>query len=60
MSEIPFFNRALLKLQFAARLKRIIDQADLAVTVTRLLMFAAMAGLFARAGRLDADSIGCF
>lgn len=47
MSEIPFFNRALLKLQIATRLKRALDQADLAVTVTRLLMFAGMAGLFA-------------
>ncbi|MBC7932427.1 MAG: type II secretion system F family protein [Rubrivivax sp.] len=45
MSEIPLVNRALLELQFAARLKRLIDQADLHITVTRLLMFSAMAGI---------------
>jgi tight adherence protein B len=47
MSEIPFFNRALLELRFAARLKRVLDQADLHITVTRLLMFALMAGILA-------------
>jgi tight adherence protein B len=45
MSEIPLINRALLELRFATRLKRIIDQADLHITVTRLLMFSAMAGI---------------
>ena len=47
MSEIPSINRALLELQIATRLKRLLDQADLQITVTRLLMFSAMAGLFA-------------
>jgi tight adherence protein B len=45
MSEIPFVNRALAQLQFAVNLKRLIEQADLNITVTRLLMFAAMAGI---------------
>jgi tight adherence protein B len=45
LSEIPLLNRALLQIQFAARLKRVIDQADLNITVTRLLMFSAMAGI---------------
>ena len=47
MSEIPLFNRALMRMQVAASLRRMIDQADLQITVTRLLMFAAMAGLLA-------------
>jgi tight adherence protein B len=45
MSEIPLLNRVMLELQFAARLKRVIDQADLHITVTRLIMFSAMAGI---------------
>ena len=47
MSEIPSINRALLELQIATRLKRLLDQADLQITVTRLLMFSLMAGIFA-------------
>jgi len=47
MSEIPFLNRAMVKLQVAARLKRMLDQADLHITVTRLVMLALMAGLLA-------------
>ena len=45
MSEIPFINRAMLPLGFASRLKRIIEQADLNITVTRLLMFSLLAGI---------------
>src|SRR5919205_912309 len=45
MSEIPLLNRALLEIQLATRLRRVIDQADLNITVTRLLMFSAMAGI---------------
>ncbi|MDQ3918019.1 MAG: type II secretion system F family protein [Acidobacteriota bacterium] len=45
LSEIPTLNRALLQMQFATRLRRVIDQADLNITVTRLLMFSAMAGI---------------
>ncbi|MCA1630715.1 MAG: type II secretion system F family protein [Acidobacteria bacterium] len=47
MSEIPAMNRALMHVPIATRLKRMLDQADLQITVTRLLMFSAMAGLLA-------------
>lgn len=47
MSEIPWMNRVLVKAQAAMRLKRILDQADLQITVTRLLMFSMMAGILA-------------
>ncbi|HKC64798.1 MAG TPA: type II secretion system F family protein [Pyrinomonadaceae bacterium] len=47
MSEIPALNRALLQLQIATRLKRVLDQADLEITITRLFMFSLMAGLLA-------------
>ena len=47
MSEIPALNRYLLRLQAATSLKRMLDQADLHITVTRLLMFSVMAGILA-------------
>jgi len=47
MSEIPVLNRLFIKVQVATRLKRLLDQADLHITVTRLLMFSAMAGILA-------------
>jgi len=47
MSEIPWMNRALLQLQVATRLKKVLDQADIEITVTRLTMFSLMAGLLA-------------
>src|ERR1044072_445114 len=47
MSEIPWMNRTLVKLQAATRFKRLLDQADLQITVTRLLMFSVMAGMLA-------------
>ena len=47
MSEIPLMNRALMRVAIATRLKRMLDQADLQITVTRLLMFSLMAGLLA-------------
>jgi tight adherence protein B len=47
MSEIPALNRALLQFQVATRLKRVLDQADLEITVTRLMMFSLMAGILA-------------
>ncbi|HEV2707927.1 MAG TPA: type II secretion system F family protein [Pyrinomonadaceae bacterium] len=47
MSEIPALNRVLVRVQTATRLKRMIDQADLQITVTRLVMFSAMAGILA-------------
>jgi len=47
MSEIPWINRTLVELQSAAQLKRMLDQADLHITVTRLMMFSLMAGMLA-------------
>jgi tight adherence protein B len=47
MSEIPAVNRALLNVPVAARLKQTLDQADLQITVTRLVMFSVMAGMLA-------------
>ncbi|MEP6921882.1 MAG: type II secretion system F family protein [bacterium] len=47
MSEIPWLDRQLLKLQSAARLKHYIAQADLDITVMRLLMFCILAGFLA-------------
>jgi tight adherence protein B len=47
MSEIPWINRMMVELQIATRLKRMLDQADLQLTVTRLVMFSFMAGLLA-------------
>jgi tight adherence protein B len=45
MSEIPLLNRLLVRAQTASQLKRVLDQADLHITVTRLMMFAVMAGM---------------
>jgi len=47
MSEIPALNRVLVRVQTATRLKRMLDQADLQITVTRLVMFSVMAGILA-------------
>jgi tight adherence protein B len=47
LSEIPWINRFLIELQVATRLKRVLDQADLHITITRLVMFSAMAGMLA-------------
>lgn len=47
MSEIPWINRALVELQAATQMKRVLDQADLQITVTRLVMFSLMAGILA-------------
>ncbi|HEX5834418.1 MAG TPA: type II secretion system F family protein [Pyrinomonadaceae bacterium] len=43
LSEIPWLNRGLIKLQITAGLKRLIDQADLQITVMRLVLFAGTA-----------------
>ena len=43
LSEIPWVNRSLLKLQITSRIKRMIDQADLQITVMRLFLFTAIA-----------------
>ena len=47
MSEIPWLDRTLLKVQSAIRLKHYISQADLDITVMRLLMFSGLAGFLA-------------
>jgi len=45
MSEIPWMNRMLINMQATFHLKRMLDQADLHVTPSRLLMFSFMAGM---------------
>jgi tight adherence protein B len=47
MSEIPWLNRVLIRIQAALQLKQMLDQADLHITPSRLIMFSAMAGLLA-------------
>src|SRR5258705_7822231 len=47
MSEIPAVNRVLLRIQTALQLKRMLDQADLHITPSRLGMFSLMAGILA-------------
>jgi len=47
MSEIPVVNQVLLRVQTALHLKRLLDQADLHITPSRLIMFSAMAGILA-------------
>lgn len=45
LSEIPALNRLLGQLPVATQLRRMIDQADLQLTVMRLFMFSGLAGL---------------
>ena len=47
MSEIPWVNRSLINIQSALHLKRVLDQADLHITPSRLVMFSGMAGILA-------------
>ena len=47
MSEIPWVNRVLLRMQITSQLKQIIDQADSQITVMRLVLFSLTAGVFA-------------
>ena len=47
LSEIPWLNRSLVRIQAAMQMKRILDQADLQITPSRLMMFSIMAGLLA-------------
>lgn len=47
MSEIPALNRALVSVQAAFKLKRMLDQADLHITPSRLVMFSGMAAILA-------------
>ncbi|MFN2530715.1 MAG: type II secretion system F family protein [Pyrinomonadaceae bacterium] len=44
MSEIPWVNRSLVRLDSAIHVKRMLDQADLHITPSRLAMFSVMAG----------------
>lgn len=45
LSEIPWLNQSLVRMQSALQLKRMLDQADLHITPSRLLMFSVMAGI---------------
>jgi tight adherence protein B len=47
MSEIPWVNRSLIRVQAALQLKRVLDQADLHITPSRLIMFSGMAAMLA-------------
>ena len=47
LSEIPWMNRTLMKLEISSRVKRMIDQADLQITVMRLVLFSLTAGVLA-------------
>jgi tight adherence protein B len=47
MSEIPVLNQVMLRIQTALHLKRLLDQADLHITPSRLIMFSVMAGILA-------------
>ena len=47
MSEIPWVNRVLLRMQVTSKLKQIIDQADSQITVMRLVLFSLTAGVLA-------------
>jgi tight adherence protein B len=47
LSEIPWVNRRLVNFKVTARLKQIIDQADLNVPVMRLVLFSLTAGVLA-------------
>jgi len=57
MSEIPWVNRTLISIQAALHLKRMLDQADLHITPSRLLMFSFMAGML---GALAASVLTIF
>jgi tight adherence protein B len=57
MSEIPLVNRAMIDIQAALQLKRMLDQADLHITPSRLIMFSVMAGML---GALAASVLTVF
>jgi tight adherence protein B len=57
MSEIPLVNRTLINIQAALHLKQMLDQADLHITPSRLLMFSFMAGML---GALAASVLTVF
>lgn len=45
MSEIPWMNQMLINIQATFHLKRMLDQADLHITPSRLMMFSFMSGM---------------
>ena len=47
LSEIPWMNRVLIKLQMTSKLKQMIDQADSHITVMRLILFSLTGGALA-------------
>lgn len=47
LSEIPWINRTLLKVEIVSRIKRMIDQADSQITVMKLVLFSLTAGVMA-------------
>jgi tight adherence protein B len=47
MSEIPALSRLLMRVHLATSLRRMLDQADLHITVSRVVMLSVMAGLLA-------------
>ena len=57
MSEIPWVNRALISMQSALQLKKVLDQADLHITPSRLMMFSFLSGLL---GALAASVLTVF
>ena len=57
MSEIPWVNRTMVNIQAALQLKRMLDQANLHITPSRLLMFSFMAGML---GALAASVLTVF
>ncbi|HEU4769553.1 MAG TPA: type II secretion system F family protein [Pyrinomonadaceae bacterium] len=57
MSEIPWVNRTLINIQATLHLKRLLDQADLHITPSRLIMFSFMAGML---GALAASVLTVF
>ena len=57
MSEIPWVNQTMINIQATFHLKRMLDQADLHITPSRLLMFSFMAGIL---GGLAASVVTIF
>ena len=47
LSEIPWMNRTLVKLEITSKIKRMIDQADSHITVMQLALFSLTAGALA-------------
>lgn len=47
LSEIPLMHKLLIRVRSVTQVKRMIDQADLQLTVMRLFMFSGLAGLLA-------------